>query len=185
MSWEKTTTTTTTTTKTKTVLPLCSWGDGGSSYAEIGTDVRPEWPPFSGLEIYLSVYFFIVKYMNSGRHVWLTKFLLPNFTQSYSLKISKFKIGSSCPLIPPPPPPSRCAVSESSNIYAQPFNRTRDMVLCLTLPLVGHTVYVNTEILLFASEIIQCCRTAPVELGLARKLRIRWAIIWREEKNKI
>ena len=31
----------------------------------------------------------------------------------------------------------------------------------------------------------QCCRTAPVELGLARKLRIGWAIIWREERNKM
>ena len=30
----------------------------------------------------------------------------------------------------------------------------------------------------------QCCRTAPVELGLARKFRIGWAIIWRGEKNK-
>ena len=43
-------------------------GVGGgevSSYMEVGTDVRPGWPPFSGLEIYLWVYFFILKYMSS------------------------------------------------------------------------------------------------------------------------
>ena len=41
-------------------------GVGGrvSPYMEEGTDVRPEWPPFSGLEIYQSEYFFILKYMN-------------------------------------------------------------------------------------------------------------------------
>ena len=31
---------------------------------EAGTDVRPEWTPFLGPEIYLWVYFFILNYMN-------------------------------------------------------------------------------------------------------------------------
>ena len=38
------------------------WWLGLSSYMEVGTDVRPEWPPFSNPEIYLWVYFFILKY---------------------------------------------------------------------------------------------------------------------------
>ena len=50
------------------------WESGVSSYnMEEGTDVRQAWPHFSGLEIYLSVYLLILKYMNppkfSDRHV--------------------------------------------------------------------------------------------------------------------
>ena len=32
-----------------------SWEWGISSYIEVGADVHPEWPPFSGPEIYLWV----------------------------------------------------------------------------------------------------------------------------------
>ena len=38
-------------------------GGGVSSYMAVGTDMCLEWPPFSGMEIYLWVYFFIPKYM--------------------------------------------------------------------------------------------------------------------------
>ena len=32
---------------------------------EVGTDVRPEWLPISGLELFLSVCFFFLKYLSS------------------------------------------------------------------------------------------------------------------------
>ena len=44
--------------------PLAPRREGMSSYMEVSTDVRPEWPPFSGPKIHLTVYSFILKYMN-------------------------------------------------------------------------------------------------------------------------
>ena len=77
----------------------------------------------------------------------------------------------------------------SENLYIQRMKRrfweVSEIYDDLSKRIFGAKKKTKNVLLLFIPTLYQCFRTTPVELGLERKFRIGWVIIWREEKNKM